>query len=84
MSTMYSKLAILYARKIGSRLELRRKENGLSTYREGIYCGPGWGFTIEDVKSGKIQDLPGAFDAIDQACRLHDQCFMNATACNVP
>ena len=66
-----------YLRAINSRLQLRSARDGLSVYRDGIYCGPGWGFTIDDVKSGRIREMPEAFDAIDGACRLHDQCFMD-------
>jgi len=58
-----------------TRLEARRMPNGISTYRGGLYCGPGWGFVREDVTSGRIAQLPEAIDAIDRACRRHDQCY---------
>ena len=50
---------------------------GTSTYAGGLYCGPGWGFTKEDVISGKIKELPKAIDAIDEACAIHDQCYQD-------
>lgn len=56
-------------------MQLRVGRKGLSVYRGGNYCGPGWGFTSQDVESGRILRMPQAFDAIDQVCRLHDQCF---------
>jgi hypothetical protein len=58
-----------------SKLEVRRTEHGFSTYRGGLYCGPGWGFVRQDVLSGKIREMPAAIDAIDAACRTHDQCY---------
>jgi hypothetical protein len=48
---------------------------GASTYKNGIYCGPGWGFTYRDILDGKIMMMPEAIDAIDAACRLHDECY---------
>lgn len=50
---------------------------GTSSYKDGKYCGPGWGFTIEDVRSGKIKEMPAALDAIDAACKAHDQCYQD-------
>jgi len=59
-----------------TRLEWRKMPGGgVSTYRGGRYCGPGWGFTRDDVVSGRIRELPAAIDAIDAACRSHDQCY---------
>lgn len=61
-----------------SRLEVRRMpKGGISTYRGGRYCGPGWGwsFVRKDVESGKIAHMPEAIDVIDDACRRHDQCY---------
>jgi hypothetical protein len=59
---------------------------GTSTYAGGLYCGPGWGFTKEDVISGKIKELPKAIDAIDEACAIHDQCYQDfgyfSSSCN--
>lgn len=52
-------------------------DKGFSTYAGGLYCGPGWGFTKEDVASGKIKALPKAIDAIDAACAKHDQCYQD-------
>lgn len=70
-----------------SRLEWRKAASGTSTYEGGLYCGPGWGFTIEDVRSGKIKELPAAIDAIDAACKTHDQCYQDhgyfTQQCNV-
>ncbi len=61
-----------------SRLELRRMPTGgISTYRVGRYCGPGWGFVRQDVESGRIARMPDAIDAIDDACRHHDQCYFD-------
>ena len=60
--------------------ERKRAEDGaggLSTYDGGYYCGPGWGFTREDVESGKLAELPEAIDAIDRACKAHDQCYLD-------
>lgn len=42
---------------------------------DSYYCGPGWGFTKEDVISGKIAEMPEAIDEIDKACKVHDQCY---------
>ena len=58
-----------------TRLEWASQASGVSTYRGGVYCGPGWGFTQEDIVSGRIRELPAALDAIDEACRRHDQCY---------
>jgi hypothetical protein len=71
-----------------SKLEANKKSSGgISTYQGGLYCGPGWGFTIEDVRSGKIKELPTAIDAIDAACKTHDQCYQDhgyfTQQCNV-
>ena len=48
---------------------------GVSTYKGGKYCGPGWGFTYKDILDGKISQLPDAVDAIDEACKMHDYCY---------
>jgi hypothetical protein len=48
---------------------------GTSTYAGGQYCGPGWGFTYKDILSGKIKSMPKAIDAIDEACKGHDECY---------
>jgi hypothetical protein len=62
--------------RTASRLEWKRAPGGgVSSYRRGLYCGPGWGFTREDVLSGRIAKLPEAIDAIDAACQRHDQCY---------
>jgi hypothetical protein len=62
-----------------SKLEVKREPNsGISTYQGGHYCGPGWGFTLEDVRSGRIKELPAAIDAIDAACKNHDQCYADS------
>ena len=59
-----------------SRLEWKKRpEGGTSTYQGGRYCGPGWGFTKQDVEAGKVAELPAAIDAIDAACQRHDQCY---------
>jgi hypothetical protein len=59
-----------------SHLEWKRMPGGgTSTYRRGLYCGPGWGFVRMDVISGRIRNLPAAIDAIDAACARHDQCY---------
>ena len=65
---------------------IRKQGQGVSTYAGGLYCGPGWGFTKEDVISGKIKALPKAIDAIDEACAIHDQCYQDygyfSSSCN--
>jgi hypothetical protein len=71
-----------------SRLEWRAMPGGgTSTYRGGLYCGPGWGFTREDLRTGRIREMPAAIDAIDAACRRHDQCYFDhgyfTRECNV-
>jgi hypothetical protein len=71
-----------------SRLEWNRMPaGGISTYHGGAYCGPGWGFTADDVASGRLRELPHAIDAIDAACRRHDQCYADrgyfAQDCNL-
>lgn len=71
-----------------SKLQWQEKPGGgVSTYKGGVYCGPGWGFTKEDVISGRIRSLPKAIDAIDEACEHHDQCYRNQgyfwQSCNV-
>ena len=74
-----------------TKLEVQKMpKGGISTYNGGIYCGPGWGFTIEDVRSKKFPDLmelPAAKDAIDEVCRIHDQCYQDfgyfTQQCNV-
>lgn len=48
---------------------------GTSTYKGGNYCGPGWGFTYQDILDGKIKKMPAAIDAIDEACKAHDDCY---------
>lgn len=58
-----------------TRLEWTKKTAGVSTYASGIYCGPGWGFTYQDLLDGRIKEMPKAIDAIDEACRLHDTCY---------
>jgi len=59
-----------------TRLEWSGQGDGkTSTYSGGVYCGPGWGFVVQDVDSGKIAKLPDAIDAIDRACKRHDQCY---------
>lgn len=59
-----------------TNLEFSRKTpDGISTYKKGLYCGPGWGFTYQDVLDGKIKKLPEAVDAIDAACKAHHQCY---------
>ena len=70
-----------------SKLQWNSKTGqGVSTYAGGLYCGPGWGFTKEDVVSGKITTLPKAIDAIDEACAIHDQCYQDygyfSSSCN--
>lgn len=69
-----------------SRLEWKSMQvGGTSTYQGGNYCGPGWGFTKADAAGGKL--LPEAIDAIDAACRHHDQCYADhgyfTASCNV-
>ncbi len=60
----------------GSKLQWSKQPNGgISTYKRGAYCGPGWGFTYKDILEGKISKLPGAVDAIDAACKAHDHCY---------
>lgn len=71
-----------------SRLEWKSQpEGGVSTYQGGRYCGPGWGFTKQDVESGRVARLPAAIDAIDEACQRHDQCYQDhgyfTQRCNV-
>jgi hypothetical protein len=69
------RLPILVLRTM-SKLEVKPMPGGgISTYRGGVYCGPGWGFTREDVLSGRIKEMPAAIDAIDAACQRHDQCY---------
>jgi len=62
-----------------SKLSWQTKTNlkgaGTSTYKGGMYCGPGWGFTYQDILDGKISKLPAAVDAIDEACKAHDYCY---------
>jgi hypothetical protein len=62
-----------------TKLEWSKKvtvsKDAVSTYKGGKYCGPGWGFTYKDILDGKIRQLPGAVDAIDEACKLHDYCY---------
>src|SRR4051812_7832787 len=52
-----------------------KPDGGVSIYKNGIYCGPGWGYTYKDILDGKIKEMPKAIDAIDEACRLHDPCY---------
>jgi len=63
------------SRASATNLELKKTANGYSTYKSGVYCGPGWGFTYQDILDGKISQMPKAIDAIDEACRLHDTCY---------
>ncbi|GJD56739.1 hypothetical protein [Methylobacterium dankookense] len=59
-----------------TNLEYNKKENGgVSTYKKGVYCGPGWGYTYRDILDGKIKTMPAAVDAIDNACKAHDECY---------
>jgi hypothetical protein len=63
-----------------SNLEWQKKKDslgrdGTSTYKNGNYCGPGWGFTYHDILDGKIKEMPAAIDAIDEACKRHDLCY---------
>ena len=59
-----------------SRLEYSKKASAAaSTYKGGSYCGPGWGFTYQDILDGRVRELPRAIDAIDEACKLHDYCY---------
>jgi hypothetical protein len=60
-------------RALGGRLQIVPMGRGVSTYRGGNYCGPGWGFFREDAEQGKLP--PAAFDVIDEACRIHDSCY---------
>jgi hypothetical protein len=64
-----------------SNLEIKRKGQGWSTYKNGVYCGPGWGYTVQDVLDDKIKNLPEAIDAIDEACKLHDTCYQENGWC---
>lgn len=69
-----------------TRLEAQfMPSGGISTYRGGNFCGPGWGFTKQDVENGQI--MPEAFDVIDAACQRHDQCYADygyfTERCNV-
>lgn len=62
-----------------SKLEVKQMPNGgTSNYAGGHYCGLGWGFTLEDVRSGRIKEMPAAIDAIDAACKNHDQCYADS------
>lgn len=74
----------------GPKSKLQAKKmagGGTSTYAGGNYCGPGWGFTRQDVEAGKVAQLPEAVDAIDRACKAHDQCYADngylTLKCNV-
>lgn len=59
-----------------TNLEWSKKPNGgISTYKKGVYCGPGWGYTYKDILDGKISEMPEAVDAIDRACQAHDVCY---------
>ena len=58
-----------------SRLQWRKVGQGTSTYNGGNCCGPGWGFTYQDVLDGKIRGMPAAIDEIDAACKRHDECY---------
>lgn len=59
-----------------SKLTISKKgKAAVSTYQGGNYCGPGWGFTYRDILDGKIQKMPQAVDAIDEACKAHDYCY---------
>ncbi|WP_342165034.1 hypothetical protein [Methylobacterium sp. SD21] len=61
---------------MGSALEWKSMPTGgTSTYKGGLYCGPGWGFTYKDILDGKIKSMPKALDAIDEACKGHDECY---------
>lgn len=73
---------------MGSKLQWKKQPaGGTSTYEGGMYCGPGWGYVRQDVTSGRIAELPEAIDAIDRACRSHDQCYQDngylTLKCNV-
>lgn len=60
-----------------SNIILDKKPNSdgftMSVYRGGTYCGPGWGFTRQDLEAKNLTELPQALDAIDLACQAHDQ-----------
>lgn len=71
-----------------TRLEWKaRPDGGIFNYHGGNYCGPGWGFTLQDVVLRRIDILPEAKDAIDRACAAHDQCYADhgyfTRSCNV-
>ena len=68
-------VALMASSSSATNLQVKRTSNGYSTYKRGIYCGPGWGFTYQDLLDGKIKQMPKAIDAIDEACRLHDTCY---------
>jgi hypothetical protein len=87
MSALYPfvKLVMAVYIKAGGRLQLDVKNVSLSprsisisTYRGGAYCGPGWGFTIEEIKGKGIASMPGTIDAIEAACKMHDACYARA------
>ncbi|MBR1232021.1 hypothetical protein [Bradyrhizobium sp. AUGA SZCCT0182] len=68
-------VALMASSASATNLQIKKNPNGYSTYRKGVYCGPGWGFTYQDLLDGKIKQMPKAIDAIDEACRLHDTCY---------
>ncbi len=53
----------------------QKNATATSTYKGGKYCGPGWGFTYQDILDGNIRELPQSIDAIDEACKMHDYCY---------
>lgn len=58
-----------------TNLGVWRMSNGVSMYWGGNFCGPGWGYTRQDVENRTIAAIPEAVDAIDRACKAHDQCY---------
>jgi hypothetical protein len=69
--------ALMASSSSATNLQVKKTSNGYSTYRRGVYCGPGWGFTYQDLLDGTIKQMPRAIDAIDEACRLHDTCYQD-------
>ncbi len=47
----------------------------LSTYQGGNYCGPSWGGSSNAGLNSATSNLRLPFDAIDESCRDHDQCY---------
>ena len=66
---------IVTGRVYETKLGYEKKPKGVSTYKGGLYCGPEWGYTYQDILDGKISKLPDAIDAIDEACKNHDYCY---------